>query len=398
VFLAKVAVAVAATLVGAFVYARSAATVEKPRPASPVPAPNAGASRPVAVTTVVPQLPAPAPVPAPPPAAPQAPPGSLEDLVARVNPTVVVIETSGSRGSGLIVQPDTIVTNAHVAGANVTVRVRRYSGETVTARVETVARDLDLALLRLNAPIQDQPTASLGSVTGVRSGQEVVAIGSALGVLQNTVTRGIVSGVRQAGGVTLIQTDAAINPGNSGGPLVDRQGNVIGINTMGVLAAHGISFAVAVDHVRELLGGQHTAVATDTPASTLNQALSARTEPDPDASRERATHAYDDLVGQLARKADALDDYWRRFRASCYHGPIAGTFDREWFALFEARTMQGAVADACSTAFADVRQQANAVRDAVVAAEEGARRADVYPGTRRDILRKYRLDYPAWHP
>ena len=66
-----------------------------------------------------------------------------------------------------------------------------------------------------------------------------MAIGSALGVLQNTVTRGIVSGVRQAGSVTLIQTDAAINPGNSGGPLVDRAGNVIGINTMGVAASAG---------------------------------------------------------------------------------------------------------------------------------------------------------------
>ena len=169
------------------------------------------------------------------------------------------------------------------------VRVRRASGDTTTARVETVARDLDLAVLRLSSPPADQPLASLGTSSSVRSGQEVVAIGSALGVLQNTVTRGIVSGVRQAGSVTLIQTDAAINPGNSGGPLVDREGNVIGINTMGVASAQGISFAVAVDHVRELLGGQHTTTTFATPASSLNQTLNGRMASDTD-SAARARH------------------------------------------------------------------------------------------------------------
>ena len=66
----------------------------------------------------------------------------LEDLVARVSPTVVVIETSTGSGSGVFVRPDTIVTNAHVAGSDLTVRVRRASGDTLRARVDTVARDL----------------------------------------------------------------------------------------------------------------------------------------------------------------------------------------------------------------------------------------------------------------
>ena len=136
------------------------------------------------------------------------------------------------------------------------------TGDTITARVESVARDLDLAILKLSNVPPDQATVSLGTASGIRAGQEVVAIGSALGVLQNSVTRGIVSGVRMAGAVTLIQTDAAINPGNSGGPLVDRSGHVIGINTMGVASAQGISFAVAVDHVQGLLGGQHTSTTT----------------------------------------------------------------------------------------------------------------------------------------
>jgi hypothetical protein len=323
---------------------------------------------------------------------------SLEDLVARVSPTVVVIETSTGRGSGVFVGPDTIVTNAHVAGNDLTFRVRRLSGDTLSARVDTVARDLDLALLKLSTPPADQPVATLGSVAGVRSGQEVVAIGSALGVLQNTVTRGIVSGVRQAGSVTLVQTDAAINPGNSGGPLVDRAGNVIGINTMGVAQAQGISFAVSVDHVRELLSGRHTTSTSATPASSLNETLNARTASDTDSSRERATTAYEQIITQLARKADSLDDYWRRFKSTCYNGPVAGGYDREWFALFDPRAMRGTVLEGCANAFTDARQQANEVRAGVVAADEAARRADVYPGTRRDVLKKYRLDYAGWHP
>jgi len=308
------------------------------------------------------------------------------------------VETSTGRGSGFFVRPDTIITNAHVAGSDLTVRIRRTGGDTSTAHVETVARDLDLAILRLSSPQADQRTVSLGTAIAIRTGREVVAIGSALGVLQNTVTRGIVSGVRLVGGVTLIQTDAAINPGNSGGPLIDRSGNVIGINTMGVMSAQGISFAVAIDHAQQLLTGQHTATTNATPALSLSQTLNSRASgSDTDMAREQAGRAYEETIAQLAKRADALDDYWRRFRsATCYLGAISGRFDREWFALFDRRAMQGSVANGCESSFTDAQQQANAVRDGVVAAEEAARRADVYPGMRRDVLRKYKLDYAGW--
>ncbi len=323
---------------------------------------------------------------------------SLEDLVARVSPAVVVVETSAGRGSGFFVRPDTIITNAHVVGSDTIVSIRRSAGDVSTARVESVARDVDLAILKLSSVQPDQPTVSLGTASGIRTGQEVVAIGSALGVLQNTVTRGIVSGVRQAGGVTLIQTDAAINPGNSGGPLVNRHGDVIGINTMGIASAQGISFAVSIDHVQGLLAGRHVSNTMTTPASSLNQTLGSRASgSDTDSTREQGARAYEQTIAELARRADALDDYWRRFRSSCYRGPVSGGFDREWFAVFDSRAMQGVVAKGCDTAFSDIQQQATAVRDGVRSAEEPARRADVYPGTRREILRKYRFDYAGWN-
>jgi S1-C subfamily serine protease len=317
---------------------------------------------------------------------------SFEDLVARVSPTVVQIETARSRGTGFFVRPNTIITNAHVIGSDISVRVRKPTGDVVNASVEAVAQDLDLAVLRIATLQPGQAFASLGSVASVRTGQEVMAIGSAMGVLQNTVTRGIVSGVRQTGAVTLVQTDAAINPGNSGGPLVDRSGQVIGITTMGVPTAQGISFAVAVDHAAELLTGRHASSAANTPLMSLNQALSASgTQSETDAARSQAARTFEQTLAEQASRADALEDDWRRFRVSCYEGRVAGSFVREWLAVLDTRAMQGAVAPSCGSAFEAIREQARSIRQAVVAAEETARRGDVYPGTRRDLLKKYRL-------
>src|SRR6185503_8966058 len=110
------------------------------------------------------------------------------------------------------------------------------------------------AIVKVDAAAATQPLLPLGSVRTVRPGQEVIAIGLALGVFQNSVTRGIISAVRRAQRTVMLQTDAAINPGNSGGPLLNRQGEVIGINTMKISgAAESLGFAVAVDHARSLL-------------------------------------------------------------------------------------------------------------------------------------------------
>ncbi len=322
----------------------------------------------------------------------------LEDLIIRSLPAVVRVETREGLGTGFFIAPDTILTNVHVVGGNVSVTIRRMGGATQAARVETTAPELDIAIVRIANPSPDQATLVMGSATRARAGQEVIALGSPLG-LQNTVTRGIVSAVRQVGPLTLVQTDAAINPGNSGGPLLDRSGQVIGITSLGMQSslAQGLSFAIAIEHAQALLAGTRPAGATGTPLSTLNQAMT-NTRPTSEAeqSREQASQVYERAVAVQARRADQLDDRWRSFVRGCYEGRVVGAFDRPWFALWDSRAMQGAVSPGCTGSFDDIRRVADNIRDTIVALEEAARQADVYPGTRRDILRRHRLDYVGW--
>ncbi|HKB10001.1 MAG TPA: trypsin-like peptidase domain-containing protein [Vicinamibacterales bacterium] len=323
-----------------------------------------------------------------------APAASLEDLVSRSMPAVVRVETSSSIGSGFFIAPDTILTNEHVVSGNSLVTIRRPGGATQTARVDTTARELDMAVMKISTPEPNQPVLVLGSGTSARPGQEVVALGSPLG-LQNTVTRGIVSAVRDVGGLTLVQTDAAINPGNSGGPLLDRSGQVIGITSLGMRSsvAQGLGFAIAIEHAQVLLSGRRPAGATGTPLATLNKAMGGdNTSAD---ARDRASKTYEQRVAMVARRADTLDGQWQTFVSSCYQGPIVGSFERPWYALWEARAMPGAVRDGCTTFFTDIRRVAGEIRSTVGALDEAARREDVYPGTRREILRRYRLDY-SW--
>jgi len=326
------------------------------------------------------------------PAASADAPPALEDLISRVAPAVVTIQTASSRGSGFFVTPDTIITNVHVVGTDSTVTIRRWNGTTTTARVQATAPAFDIAVLKVASVLSNQVSLQLGTTASVRIGEEVIAIGTPLGFLQNTVSRGIVSGLRDVGGATLVQTDAAINPGNSGGPLLNRNGAVVGIIKSGYVASNGLAFAVAVDHARALLTGTLDPSITPT-GSTEYQALSPAVASPVDQRRLDAMRTYEETIGQLARRADGLDGEWKSFAAQCYQGRIVGAFDRPWFALWDARAMQGVVAPGCVAYFDDLRRRATEIQQTVTAADEAARAADLYPGTRRDVLHKYRLDY-----
>lgn len=333
------------------------------------------------------------PVPVPTPVATS----SLEDVIGHVMPAVVLIETSSGRGSGFYVSPDTLLTNVHVVGSNSSVTVRSFDGGSVPARVETKSSGFDIAVLKISHPDPSQTLIALGSSNTLRVGQEVVAIGSALGTLQNTVTRGIVSAVRQSGNATLVQTDAAVNPGNSGGPLLDRNGAAVGITTMGYTGRQGLNFAVAIEHARALLDGRPLPSSAITSSSMNNlRDLSPAVPSDTERMRTDGQQAYEQTLANLARTADTYDAEWRRFRELCYSGRVLGSFDREWFTLLSDRSLPDPVSPRCPTYLADITRNAAEFRDAMLRADEAARQAGVYPGARRDARRKHRIEHQSW--
>ena len=185
----------------------------------------------------------------------------VKAILAKVEPSVVDIVSSNRRGSGegtgIILSSDGyVLTNAHVVdGANrVTVAVAGGSRSLPATVVGADDRN-DVALLKIDGA-SVLPAAELGRSADVKVGEDVVAIGNALGLRGDpTVTRGIVSALnRTVENLTgMIQTDAAINPGNSGGPLVNSAGQIIGVNTaVAAQGAQNIGFAIPIDKAKAI--------------------------------------------------------------------------------------------------------------------------------------------------
>lgn len=163
------------------------------------------------------------------------------------------------QGSGFIIDRDgVILTNAHVVNQADKVTVILKDGRSLEGKVQGVDPVTDLAVVKI-AGSKDLPIAELGNSSLVKVGDWAIAVGNPFG-LDNTVTLGIVSTLKRSSaavGMTdkrldFIQTDAAINPGNSGGPLLNAQGQVIGINTAIRADAMGIGFAIPIDKAKQI--------------------------------------------------------------------------------------------------------------------------------------------------
>jgi S1-C subfamily serine protease len=324
------------------------------------------------------------------------PTGTIEDVVSASLPAVASIETGTGRGSGFFIRPDLVVTNNHVVEGQNSVTLR-VAGTQYTARVMTTSSAVDLALLQVYNANPKQATLRLGTAATARPGEEVIAIGYALGALSNTVTRGIVSALRQAGSVTLIQTDAAINPGNSGGPLIGRDGTVIGINSMGISkqVGEGVAFAIAVDHAIALVNGRPV-VAAQTPVAALNQTLGGPSESE--ATRARGQAQYEQALQWAARISDQIDTNWQRNSKLCVASSASTGGDRPWFAVYVPDGIKVARSNGydCFAWIDDLKTAAHQIKTTLDTAAESARRDGVYPGTIRQIRQKYRMDWSGW--
>jgi S1-C subfamily serine protease len=319
---------------------------------------------------------------------------TLEDMVDRAMASVVLVETTTGRGSAFYVQNDTLITNVHVVQQDAYVTLRRMDGSSVSARVHTRAPGFDIAVLKVAQPSASQPFLQMGSVSTVKPGQEVIVIGSALGMLQNSVSRGIVSGVRNSGGVTLVQSDAAANPGNSGGPMLDRTGRVIGILTAGFTGQEGLNFAVSIDHARDILAGRQANLGAGQPGlANIQPAGQGGGSAESDRRQQQGEQDFLRRVESAEQATSQLDADWQRFRSQCYTTPLRGSFDREWFAMFTPGAIPGDAAAGCVQYFQAMQTEMNKFRDFMRGTLDQARRANVLPGTIRDTLRARRLNF-----
>lgn len=189
---------------------------------------------------------------------------STKEIVERSKPMIVRIESrvatpDGDRkqyGTGFVVAADgQIATNLHVILGSGDVKVRLADGAEFRARrVVAVDPQRDLAIIDIDAV--DLPTAQLGNSDEVSAGDRVVAIGNPLGVLDYTVSDGLISSVRQLEGIKVLQISAPISQGSSGGPLFNPYGEVIGVATLISAEGQNLNFGVPSNYLRPLMSGK----------------------------------------------------------------------------------------------------------------------------------------------
>ena len=179
----------------------------------------------------------------------------IQDISNANTPMVVLVETDSSVGSGYVWDSvyGEIITNAHVVEGAKWIRVKTYDQKVYSATVVIEDSVLDIAKLLVNDPsFLVYPTNYWYTpFKYVSVGDQVIAIGNPLG-LENTVSTGIISAIRNVEGIVYYQITAPLSKGNSGGPLFDDKGRVIGINTWGINDGQNLNFALPIDYYFEI--------------------------------------------------------------------------------------------------------------------------------------------------
>ncbi len=177
----------------------------------------------------------------------------MQTIIENYQPTIIQIATQGGTGTGFYVKEyDLIITNNHVVDTNAEVTIAGKTFDKTLSRVWYTDRKHDLAFLEAPKDVTF-PEVKLGRYENMKDGDDVVAIGHPYG-LNYTATQGVISKVdRIREGLKYIQIDAAINPGNSGGPLVNQQGEIIGVNSFIIRGGDNLGFALPVNYLREAL-------------------------------------------------------------------------------------------------------------------------------------------------
>lgn len=196
---------------------------------------------------------------------------SPAQIATRAGPTVVSIKTSGPSGestaSGFLVDPSgTIITNLHVIEGARAIAVKLANGDVYDqVRIRSFDARKDLAVIQI--PGYGLPTVELGDSDTVQAGQSVVLIGNPLGVLEGSLSAGVVSAIRtlEGAGFRVIQTDAAANPGNSGGPLLNSGGKAIGVLSFKLRGTESLNFVIPINYARGLLASAESFGIEDLP-------------------------------------------------------------------------------------------------------------------------------------
>ena len=179
---------------------------------------------------------------------------TIQETIERNQNSVVQIATKTSTGTGFYLREyDIIVTNHHVVGDNARVTIKGKTFPKKLADVIFLDQRYDLAFLMPPLDMKELPELKLGDYAKMKDGDTVVAIGHPYG-LNYTATQGVISRVdRVQQGIKYIQIDAAINPGNSGGPLVNEDGDVVGVNTFIIKGGDNLGFALPSSYLKEAL-------------------------------------------------------------------------------------------------------------------------------------------------